>query len=751
MSPLDSRFRRAGGRLLVFGALLGTAALPSQSVPVAQAAPRSCNLANGIDHVFYIQFDNTHLRRDKVDVPSDIEQIPHLLSFMKDNGTLLSNDHTILISHTAGGFTTSPTGLYPDRNGLGVTNSYGYFSGVGSSGISFSSAFKYWTDLVDDVRNPPTDPRTNMITDTGKNTPAPWVPFTRAGCDVGGVGYANIELENTGTGPAGDMTEVFGANSPEWTEATTAAALPNTPANAKAIAQPSADFVGLAIHCAQHGSICDNATGARPDLLPDEPGGYGNYKGLFGAKYIDPLLTGKPTDVPLADLFQQPIVDAQDNPGFPGFDGMEPNVSLAYAAAMHEAGVQVTYTYISDAHDNHGGSTLAFGPGQPEYEQQLQRYDQAFADFFADLSAHGINQHNSLFIFTIDEGDHFSGGTSNNGQWNETPCNLTTTTTCPANQIGEIDANLTSLLSTEAPGTAPSGFAIHSDSAPVFYVPGQPAPNDPNVRKFEHGVFSLTVPDPYLALTPGGPAVNSPLVRLMADPIDEKLLHMVNADPLRTATFTVFANPDVFVQTSNTNCPTNPSPVCADPAFAWNHGDVAPDIANVWIGMVGPGVKHSGEDDVTWADHVDARPTLMTLVGLKDDYHEDGRVLLPIVDDRVLPNSLRDPHDNARVVGDVYKQLDAPFGEFDQASLQVSTAALQSGTPADDSRYTMFEARLKDLGDKRDAVADRIREQLWSAEFNNRPIDDNRALDDLFDAEDLLGQMNALAAQAATP
>jgi hypothetical protein len=221
MSRLDSRFRRAGGRLLVLGALLSSAALPSQTVPIARAAPRGCDLANGIDHVFYIQFDNTHLRRDKTDVASDLEQMPHLLSFMRDNGTLLSNDHTILISHTGGGYVTSLTGLYPDRNGITVSNSYGYFSGLGNTGVTFSSAFKYWTDLVDDV-NPSAsskDPLPNMVTDGRKNTPAPWVAFTRAGCDVGGVGFANIELENTNTTPAGDMTEVFGANSPEWNEA----------------------------------------------------------------------------------------------------------------------------------------------------------------------------------------------------------------------------------------------------------------------------------------------------------------------------------------------------------------------------------------------------------------------------------------------------------------------------------------------------------------------------------------------------
>src|SRR5690242_19626187 len=127
MPLLVSRLRRTSGRLFVLAALLGSTALPAQAAPAARAAPE-CDLANGIQHVIYVQFDNTHLRRDKADVASDLEQMPHLLSFMRDNGSLLSNDHTILISHTAGGFVTSVTGLYPDRNGLTVTNSYGYFN-----------------------------------------------------------------------------------------------------------------------------------------------------------------------------------------------------------------------------------------------------------------------------------------------------------------------------------------------------------------------------------------------------------------------------------------------------------------------------------------------------------------------------------------------------------------------------------------------------------------------------------------------
>ena len=71
--------------------------------PPAARRPRSCTFANGVKHVIYVQFDNTHFLRDNPNVPSDLEQMPHLLNFIRGNGTLLTNDHTVLISHTATG------------------------------------------------------------------------------------------------------------------------------------------------------------------------------------------------------------------------------------------------------------------------------------------------------------------------------------------------------------------------------------------------------------------------------------------------------------------------------------------------------------------------------------------------------------------------------------------------------------------------------------------------------------------------
>ena len=62
-----------------------------------------------IQHVIYLQFDNVHFLRDNPNVPSDLEQMPHLSDFLKDNGTFDTNDHTILISHTGGGILSSLT------------------------------------------------------------------------------------------------------------------------------------------------------------------------------------------------------------------------------------------------------------------------------------------------------------------------------------------------------------------------------------------------------------------------------------------------------------------------------------------------------------------------------------------------------------------------------------------------------------------------------------------------------------------
>src|SRR5436305_13724185 len=144
--------RHAIARLMALALLpASVAGITAVSASASKAAdtPAGCQLSNGsVKHVIYLVFDNTHFRRDNPSVPSDLEQMPHLLNFLTSNGTLMTNDHTILISHTAGGILSSLTGLYPDRQGQTVSNSYFYYSPAKVP--QFSTSFKYWTDLVDD-------------------------------------------------------------------------------------------------------------------------------------------------------------------------------------------------------------------------------------------------------------------------------------------------------------------------------------------------------------------------------------------------------------------------------------------------------------------------------------------------------------------------------------------------------------------------------------------------------------------------
>src|SRR4029079_15919491 len=105
------------------------------------------------------------------------------------------------------------------------------------------------------------------------------------------------------------------------------------------------------------------------DQLPTEPGGYNGFETLFGTKYIAPAVGGGAncfhngygvTDANgnLVDLdgntLQEPFTHT---PGFPGFSPTATQ-SLAVLADMQEAGIPVTYGYISDLHER-----KAVGPG----------------------------------------------------------------------------------------------------------------------------------------------------------------------------------------------------------------------------------------------------------------------------------------------------------------------------------------------------------------------------------------------------
>jgi hypothetical protein len=763
------------------------AALMAAAVMSANASATStCLLGPGgsIQHVIYVQFDNQHLARDVANVPSDLEQTPALRNYLRDNGSLLSNDHTILISHTAGGIISSLTGLYPDRNGIAVSNSFGVFKPDGSIDAASAPAFTYWTDPVTVNNTLP-----NLITDGQKNTPAPWVPYARAGCDVGAASIANMELENTSTSASGDITKVFGNPSGEATFANWS----NTGSfGTQRRNQAVADFEGIAIHCSQAdsttGGLCETGHGGRTDALPDEPGGYAGFNGLFGAVSANQVLhdptsftsstqdangaaNGNINNLPptVNDVYDfshtstpatctidqntnpcpasAPIQDSTGNNGFPGFNPSAAQ-TLGYVAAMQEAGIPVTFAYIRDAHDDfeNCNSGNANGPGNACYVQQLKHQDEAFEAFFERMAADGITKSNTLFVFTVEEGDHYAGGPATNQDVCDgvaTPCTYTAGTSGP-NTVGEITTNLNQLVQTETGDTTP--FNIHFDDAPTVYVPdapnGPPGPNNPKVRRLEQEFSGLTVNNPRTGK-------QDVVTQHIADRVTQDILHMTTTDPLRTPSFTLFGNADYFFQSScaagsNSNqagCPI------VGPRFAWNHGDDNPEIARTWAGIVGPGVKTLGQTGTVWTDHTDLRPTMLSLLGLTDDYPDDGNLVAQVVDDGSLPPTVLAHRAAYEQLQSRLKQLNAPFGQFGHDAEVVSTTAVAG----DDGTYQGFASQLAACRDQRNALAASIQGQLDGAAFHGGSLSDAQLTALAGQADALIGNMHKLSQMVVPP
>ena len=234
---------------------------------VTQSASAACQLhspGGQITRVVYIIFDNVHLRRDNPNVPSDLEQMPNLLNFLQGKGVISGNHHTPLISHTADDILTGLTGVYGDRHGSPVSNSFGIFKADNSSAV-FQTSFVYWTTTTAQSHPEAGENLPVLVNENGKNAPAPWPVFTRAGCDVGVFSLNGLAIENKT-----DIANIFG---------------PTVAASAA-----TQDYEGIAIHCAKGSPLCNNSL-AKPDLLPDEPGGYTGFSALFGNINVQPVIS----------------------------------------------------------------------------------------------------------------------------------------------------------------------------------------------------------------------------------------------------------------------------------------------------------------------------------------------------------------------------------------------------------------------------------------------------------------------------
>ena len=378
----------ASSAALVTGA--AHTATPPRRRPTVPARRR---MPGQVKHVIYLQFDNTHYRRDNPNVASDLEQMPHLLNFLKGNGTLLTNDHTILISHTAGGILSSLTGLYPDRNGQTVSNSYDYFRPNGTPTFT----------LVVQVLDRHGRRHGRLAAEHGRRRRP---DDARPVADVHAcrlqrrrrLGGEHRAREHLDAHAAGDMTRVFG-------QARRSGTRPTRTRDARAdrlrrLRDPLRR---------RSGAVQSNARTRSPTTRPIVPG---SDNGDFRPLRREVRQPG--------DHGSQPCVKAtrtaptsptrSATAASPASTGRRQEHARRWSPQMQEHGVPVTYAYISDAHDNHSLGACARGPGEADYKQQLADYDTAFAAFFQRLQNDGIDKSNTLFVVTVDEGDHFAGG-----------------------------------------------------------------------------------------------------------------------------------------------------------------------------------------------------------------------------------------------------------------------------------------------------------------------------------------------------
>ena len=163
---------------------------------------------------------------------------------------------------------------------------------------------------------------------------------------------------------------------------------------------------------------------------------------------------------------------------------------------------------------------------------------------------------------------------------------------------------------------------------------------------------------------------------------------------------------------------------------AWRQKSTTPTLR-----MAGPGVKNQlALLTLSGPTTRDIRPTLLSLVGLKDDYQSQGRVLAEDLHPWALPEGVEDSGDEFAELARAYKRINAPVGDLGLASLKISTAALAG----DEDTYNNFENALQVITSFRNELADEMLERLTDAEFHGKHI--NGGKDRL-----LIQEANALA------
>lgn len=136
---------------------------------------------------------------------------------------------------------------------------------------------------------------------------------------------------------------------------------------------------------------------------------------------------------------------------------------------------------------------------------------------------------------------------------------------------------------------------------------------------------------------------------------------------------------------------------------------------------------------------------MLSLLGLEDSYVHDGRVLFEAMDEDALPKRLRAHKHTLTDLVNVYKQINAPFGQLALDSLTISTASLASNT-AGDAMYAALQNKITGFTSQRDLLAAQMIAMLNGAAFNDQPFDEVSAKQMIAQAQALLHDVSSCAA-----
>ncbi len=173
-------------------------------------------------------------------------------------------------------------------------------------------------------------------------------------------------------------------------------------------------------------------------------------------------------------------------------------------------------------------------------------------------------------------------------------------------------------------------------------------------------------------------------VQQVATPVAMKVLHISEPEDARTPTFMAFSDAQSTFRTDDRRV-----------AYRWNHGNIHPDIADIWLGLVGPGIR--SQSLTAYSDQADIIPTLRAALGIPNDRDTDG-VAVPVFPPPARGGSLGK-------LREAYKQINAPLGKLGMAVLALSTRGVFDGPQA----RAEADARIAELSERRDALASEMR------------------------------------------